>query len=256
MRRRGFRGKTRRFRKGPRFEVAQVSLLQTAEVTNEFTRDDPLQLSFPLLSQFGLITTGIDSNGGRSAVIDSSVRGLMVASVYYDFNMFVSPVLDTDATARFAIEVADCLFVDTLSKDPSGGQGASTFDPELVPNLYANQVGAQVFNTAPDVTGAGGFSEVFAFPDRILYRRWGILDATQLSLTGNTVLDSENLVNSKTASLKLQAPVDYAAKRIRRRAFMKDDQGLFCGINIVGHNPDSINVAVFCNAVIVYRSVR
>lgn len=256
MRKRGFRAKSRFRSRGPRYEVSQVSLIQSANVTSDFTRNDPLQLSFPLLSQWGTITTNLGPSSTRQAVIDASVRGISIKSVYYDFNVILTPSLEASiATARFGIEVADCLFVDHISTNSTGGQDSTTFDPDLVPNLYANQVGAQVFE-AGDVTGAGGFADIFAFPDRILYRRWGTLEGTQILVTGNTVLDSENLVNAQIASLKFQAPIDYAAKRIKRRAFLKDDQGLFCGINMVGHNPDPIDVAVQCNAVIVYRTVR
>jgi len=254
MRRRGFRGKARR--KGPRYEVSQLSLLQSVSVTTDFTRDDPAVVSFPLLSQWGLITTAdLTIGAGRVAVIDSSVRGVAIASVYYDFNVAFAPAIDASvAPARFFVEVADCLYVDDIAQSPTGSQ-ETDFSPETTPNLFTNQIGSNVLGTA-DTTTAGGFSEVFQFPDRILYRRWGVLDGAQVDDTGNNVIDQNSLMSAPTSSLKMQSPVDYAAKRIKRKAFLKDNQGLFVSVNLVGHNPDPIDVVCFCNAVIVYRSVR
>jgi len=257
MRKRGFRRGTSRRRSKFRYEVSQVSLQQTANVTSDFTRDDPLTLSFELLSQFGLITTNSinTSPASRAAVIDSSIRGVAVASIYYDFNVLFTPVLeDPIGIARFFIECADCVYVDDIASSTTPAMEPG-FSPQTIPNLFSNQVGNQVFDST-DSTEQGGFSEIFQFPDRVLYRRWGSLEGATIKGTGNTAVDQGALMGLPTTSLKSQSPVDYAAKRIKRRCFLKDDQGLFVGVNLVGHNPDPVDVAVQCNAVLVYRTVR
>jgi len=254
MRKRGFRGKARRFR--PKFEVSQLSLQQSFNVTSDFTRDDPGVVSFPLLSQWGLITTSdVQVGQGRVAVIDSSVRGIAIASIYYDFNVLFTPVIDTPVnTSRFFIEVADCLYVDDIASSTTPAN-ETDFSPETTPNLFTNQVGSSVLASA-DTTGSGGFSEIFQFPDRVLYRRWGALEGALIDSVQEVGHPGIDLMAVPTTTLKAQSPVDYAAKRIKRRAFLKDDQGLFCSINLVGHNPDPVDVSVNVNCVIVYRTVR
>jgi len=258
MRRRNRSYATKR-RRGirPRYEVSQTSRRATASIANGGTSaNDPFTFSFYLLGQLGLMRTGqrdVEVEQPPNWVLDSSVRGVSIREIVYNFDVHRSPDFNEDnSSSRYTVEVADCLYVDDIQTADIAGQDAPMITnilPDHFPNLYMNQIGEQTLGLAKP--SAGAFNDVFNSPDRILFRRWGSLDCMDVPTSNPTLLTF-----APPESLKYLSPVDYAMKRIKRRAFLGDDQGLFQAVNMINHGPQSVDLVINVDAIVVYRVVR
>lgn len=267
-----FRRKRRSFGRGGhrarrRFEVSQVSRVATVSIEEgSSSRSGPFPVAIPLITQFGLMRTGDISGAVPQAVMDSSIRGISVARIILetDITWTMSNREPDSPLGKAFIEMGEGIYHDEIVSQPSPIMTVTA--PVHIPNWFENEVGDLAIANSQE---GGGFGEVFEFPKRVLFRRWGL--AQVMSTSGQAIVDFNDTSADATqtrrgtaalagisqiGSMQYQNPVTWSQRRIKARAFLKDTEGIFYGASIHWHGDVPFTAQINVNAVIAYHVVR
>jgi len=249
------RFKRRVVRRGRGFEIAQTNLLITVTIANSSTREVPSIFDVHLFSQYGLSKTiDLPGAGTVGTVVDAARKGISLA--WSSHQLTFGAAMDVRDDMPFVIVAAAIPYAFAVYKDEMVAPAIEDTTQIVTPahaanfNLFSSQVGSQIFGILETGTQSGAFSELFAFPQRILHRESGI----RQQYFGDGGIPTEAFMTGNSA------PDNFIRRRFKtRRCFLADTEGLFirfqsAGSNAVSEPIPTFNMALLLESVYCYKA--
>lgn len=212
-------------RKGPHWEVSQFASSASIIVAAGTGITAPAQGFLKIIGQDSLQRLV----GSPTAVINAGWRGIAVKEVVYNSDFAL--VQDTIAAVTAFSRVSEAVFADPYST-------TSATLPTSAPTYFSAEVGSL---DQPELEVGAGFLN--RFPNRTLYRRWGLYPVGAFNFGG-------------AMQMKYFEPSNFGPRTIKRRVYLKDNDALWAGIAVTNPTLVELTYAWMVSGVIVWRIVQ